>query len=62
MCEFCKEYEKVKRKYEPSISLNIRIARPPSDLGVDFSQYTIGDDKIRYCPKCGKRLNKGKGD
>lgn len=58
MCEFCKEYEKIKGKYELSISLNIRkwSKNPASDLSVDYSQYTIGEDKIRYCPKCGRRM------
>ena len=60
MCEFCTEYEKVKGKYELSVSLNIRkrSLNPASDLSVDYSQYTIGEDKIRYCPKCGRRINK----
>ena len=58
MCEFCTEYEKVKGKYELSVSLNIRkrSLNPASDLSADYSQYTIGEDKIRYCPKCGRRM------
>lgn len=56
-CEFCKEYEKIKSKYEPSISLNISIRNPESDLSAYFPQHTISDDKIKYCPKCGRRMN-----
>lgn len=64
VCKFCKDYEdfkeidefgrdsKIKSKYK------VRLVQETWKNGVFKGSYTCKSQPLRYCPSCGKELNK----